>query len=150
MDEKVIKALESIVRLGAILLTQAIEKEQLTPTQVIACDGLVKPWAPGPFKRGDVRTEGGQTWKCAQSHDSTSSPDWTPSSQRALWVPFHTTDPAAARPYIAPTMAEDAYNKGECMTWNDGTVRRAKQDGVVHDPDVLPDAWETVEKPMEV
>lgn len=57
MDEKVIKALESIVRLGAILLTQAIEKEQLTPTQVIACDGLVKPWAPGPFKRGDVRTE---------------------------------------------------------------------------------------------
>ena len=132
MEEKIIKALESVVRLGSILLTQAVEKEQLTPTQVIACDGLVKPWAPGPFTRGDVRTER------------------TPSSQRALWVPFHTTDPTEARPYIAPTMAEDAYQKDEVMLWTDGTVRRSKQDGVVHGPDVLPDAWETVEQPMEV
>ena len=129
MEEKIIKALESVVRLGSILLTQAVEKEQLTPTQVIACDGLVKPWAPGPFTRGDVRTA---------------------SSQRALWVPFHTTDPTEARPYIAPTMAEDAYQKDEVMLWTDGTVRRSKQDGVVHGPDVLPDAWETVEQPMEV
>lgn len=150
MDKKIIKALEGVVRLGSILLTQAVAAEQLTPTQVIACDGLVKPWAPGKFERGDLRTEGGQTWKCVQAHDSTDTPDWTPTTQRALWVPYHTADPAAARPYIAPTMAEDAYNKGECMIWTDGTVRRSKQDGTVHDPDVLPSAWETVELPAEV
>lgn len=150
MGEEVIKALESVVRLGSLLLTQAIEKGQLTPTQIIACDGLVKPWAPGPFTKGDVRTEGGQTWKCVQSHDSTATPDWTPTNTRALWVPYHTTDPTRAKPYIAPTMAEDAYNTGECMIWTDGTVRRAKQDSVVHDPDTLPAAWETVELTLEV
>ena len=55
-----------------------------------------------------------------------------------------TTDPEKARPYIAPTMAEDAYNKGECMIWTDGTIKRANRDGVVHDPDILPVAWDTV------
>lgn len=150
MAADVIKALESVVRLGSILMAQAVEKEQLTPTQIIACEGLVRPWSPGKFVKGDVRTEGGQTWKCVQAHDSAASPEWTPTNTRALWVPYHTTDPATAKPYIPPTMAEDAYNTGECMIWTDGTVRRAKRNAVVHDPAALPEAWETVTPAKEV
>ena len=31
-----------------------------------------------------------------------------------------------------------------CMIWTDGTIKRANRDGVVHDPDILPVAWDTV------
>ena len=137
-------ALESTVYLNRILLGNAVKAGSLTPTQVMACDALVEPWAPGVFEAGDVRADGGQIWRCAQGHDSTNNPGWSPVNSRALWVPYHTTDPAKARPYIAPTMAEDTYNKGECMIWTDETVRRALRDGITHGPDVLPDAWELV------
>lgn len=137
-------ALESTVYLNRILLGNAVKAGSLTPTQVMACDALVEPWAPGVFAVGDVRSDGGQIWRCAQGHDSSENPGWSPVNSRALWVPYHTTDPAKARPYIAPTMAEDTYNKGECMVWTDETVRRALRDGITHGPDVLPDAWELV------
>ena len=32
---------------------------------------------------------------------------------RDRWVPYHTTDPKKAKPFIQPTMAEDSYQKGE-------------------------------------
>lgn len=137
-------ALESAVYLNRILLESAVKAGSLTPTQIVACDGLVEPWAPGVFVPGDVRSDEEQIWRCIQGHDSSNNPSWKPDNTRALWVPYHTTDPAKARPYIAPTMADDAYNKGECMVWTDGTVKRSKRDAVVHGPDVLPDAWETV------
>lgn len=136
--------LESAVRLNRILMENALKAGNLTPTQIIACDGLVEEWSPGSFERGDVRKEGGQVWKCCQTHDSTENPDWTPTSQRALWVPYHSKDPAHARPYVAPTMAEDAYQTDEVMLWTDGWIYRCKQDGTVHDPSVLPQAWEQV------
>ncbi len=137
-------ALESAVYLNRILLNNAAKAGSLTPTQIVACDGLVEPWAPGGFAAGDIRSEGGHIWHCIQGHDSTGNPEWKPTNARALWAPYHTTDPAKARPYIAPTMAEDAYNKGECMVWTDGNVYRCKRDATVHDPATLPDAWELV------
>ena len=137
-------ALESAVYLNRILLENAVKAGSLTPTQIVACDGLVEPWAPGIYSPGDICADGGTVWRCIQPHDSTANPDWTPTNARVLWVPYHTTDPEKARPYIAPTMAEDAYNKGECMIWTDGTIKRANRDGVVHDPDILPVAWDTV------
>ena len=137
-------ALESAVYLNRILLNNAAKAGSLTPTQIVACDGLVEPWAPGGFAAGDIRSEGGHIWRCIQGHDSTGNPEWKPTNARALWAPYHTTDPAKARPYIAPTMAEDAYNKGECMIWTDENIYRCRQDATVHGPDTLPDAWEQV------
>lgn len=138
------KGLESAVRLNRILMESAMKAGSLTPTQIIACDGLVEDWAPSVFEAGDVRNEGSQTWRCIQGHDSTTTPDWTPTKSRALWVPYHSKDPAHARGYVAPTMAEDTYNKGECMVWTDGTIQRALRDSVDRGPDILPDAWELV------
>ena len=126
--------LESAVRLNRILMENALKAGNLTPTQIIACDGLVEEWSPGSFERGDVRKEGGQVWKCCQTHDSTANPDWTPTSQRALWVPYHSKDPA------------HAYQTDEVMLWTDGWIYRCKQNGTVHDPSVLPQAWEQVSK----
>lgn len=138
----IIKTLESVVRLGRILMEKSLAEDKLTATEIIACDGLVMPWSPGKYAVGDVRTEAGQTWKCVQAHDSSATPDWTPTATRALWVPYHTKDPKQARPWVAPTMAQDAYYTDEVMLWTNGHVMRAKQDAVVHDPGVLPGAWE--------
>lgn len=137
-------ALESTVYLNRILLANTVKAGGLTPTQVIACADLVEEWAPGVFETNDVRSNAGQIWHCAQGHDSTNNPGWSPANSRALWVPYHATDPKKARPYIAPTMAEDTYNKGECMVWTDGTVQRSLRDGVTHGPDILPNDWEVV------
>ena len=137
-------ALESAVYFNRLMFNNAVKSGNLTPTQIVACDGLVEPWAPGVFAAGDVRSYGNQICRCIQGHDSTNNPDWTPTNARALWVPYHTTDPEKARPYIAPTMADDAYNKGECMIWTDENIYRCQQDATVHGPDTLPNAWEQV------
>ena len=138
------KGLESAIRLNRILMNSSIQSGALTPTQIIACDGLVEDWAPGAFTVGAVRNHAGQTWECCQAHDSAANPDWAPGAVPALWRPYHSSDPAYARPYVAPSGAHDAYQTGEVMLWSDGQIYRAKQDALVYAPDVLPDAWEVV------
>lgn len=114
------KGLESAIRLNRILMLQTLQAGKLTPTQIIACDGLLEEWAPGTYKVGDVRNFAGQTWQCCQDHDSTETPDWTPTAAPALWAAYHAADPAHARPWVAPTGAHDAYQAGEVMVWTDG------------------------------
>lgn len=117
----------------------------LTDNQVLEVSELFPAWEPGTYEVGEVRNHGGQTWRCVQAHDSTATPDWAPGSVAALWAPYHAADPAYARPWIAPTGAHDAYQKGECMVWTDGAVYRCLTDGTVHDPAALPGSWEAVD-----
>lgn len=97
------RGLESAIRLNKILMGASIKADTLTPTQIIACDGLVDDWAPGSYAVGDVRNYAGQTWRCCQAHDSTSSPEWTPGAEAALWAPYHASEAAYARPWVAPS-----------------------------------------------
>ena len=136
--------LESAIRLNRILMQQTLQAGKLTPTQIIACDGLVEEWAPGTYKVGDVRNYAGQTWRCCQDHDSTQTTDWTPAAAPSLWAVYHAADPAHARPWVAPTGAHDAYQAGEVMVWTDGKTYLCKQDSTVHDPATLPAAWEVL------
>lgn len=138
------RGLESAIRLNKILMGASIKADALTPTQIIACDGLVDDWTPGSYAVGDVRNYAGQTWRCCQAHDSTSSPEWAPGAEAALWAPYHASKAAYARPWVAPSGAHDAYQSGEVMLWTDGAIYRCKQDAVVHDPGALPSAWECV------
>lgn len=138
------KGLESAIRLNRILMGASIKAGNLTPTQIIACDGLVEDWTPGNYAVDDVRNYNGQTWRCCQAHDSTSSPDWAPGAVAALWAPYHASEAAYARPWTAPTGAHDAYQSGEVMVWTDGATYQCKQDATVHDPDTLPTAWELI------
>lgn len=142
-----LEALESAVRLNRMVLLEKITAGDLTPTQVIACDGLVEAWTPGVYTVGEARRHRGQTWRCCQGHDSTANPAWAPGAEgtEALWAAYHTMDPARARPWVAPTGAHDAYQTGECMVWSSGAVYRCTADGVVHGPDTRPEAWEAVE-----
>ncbi len=126
---------------------QAVEADlaegRLSADEVLRDSVLIRKWKPGVYALGDVRTSRGQTWRCCQGHDSTGDPTWEPGAVPALWAPYHATDPALARPWVAPTGAHDAYQKGEVMVWKEG-IYRAKADGMVYDPLVYPDGWEFV------
>ncbi len=52
------------------------------------------------------------------------------------------TSPVAMKAVAASSTAMTAV--AACMIWTDGTIKRANRDGVVHDPDILPVAWDTV------
>lgn len=98
----------------------------LTADQAISVIELYDTWSTGAYNAGDIRSAnyGGfqQLWKCRQAHDTDTYPDITPSGSawRTFWIPFHGTTPETAQPWVAPTMAEDAYKAGEYMIWTDG------------------------------
>lgn len=137
-------ALEAVVRLARIQAQAAAST--MSDNEVLSVAVLYPEWAPGDYDVGDVCNHGGQTWQCVQTHDSTATPDWSPGAVAALWAPYHASAPLYARPWIAPTGAHDAYQTGECMIWTDGQTYRCLQDTVVHDPGVLPAAWEIIKE----
>ncbi len=126
------------------LLARTARKEARTAAanEVIDLAPLLKLWQEGTHAVGDVVTYAGAPYKCAQAHDSTGNPDWTPDKVPALWAPCHATDRAHALPWQAPTGAQDAYQTGEWMLWTDGFAYRCTRDATVWGPDTLPGAWE--------
>ena len=102
---------------------------------------LFRPWAMGAYVIGDLRNYNGCPVRCVQAHNSTGNPAWTP-DVASLWAEYHGTSVDTARPYKAPTGAQDAYQKDEYIIWTDGKVYRCKQNACVWDPAALPSAWE--------
>jgi hypothetical protein len=98
---------------------------------------VIRAWTPGAYVVGDVRMYDGIPYKCVQAHDG----EWTPDTTPALWMQYHGTSAATARPWIAPTGAHDMYKSGEYMIWTDGTVYRCLTD-TVYSPVDYAQAWE--------
>jgi len=121
---------------------QAMAYEQALPANdLIDISPLLRPWKPGLHQAGEVVTHDGAPYRCAQTHDSTGNPDWTPDTTPALWAPYHATDAAHALPWQAPTGAQDAYKRGEWMVWPDGKRYECAADSAVWGPDVRPEDW---------
>ena len=91
---------------------------------------------------GVVASYDGAPYRCAQTHDSTGNPDWSPDKTPALWAPYHATDAAHALPWQAPTGAQDAYKRGEWMVWKDGKRYKCVAQTTVWGPDVRAEDWE--------
>lgn len=93
------------------------------------------------YAAGDVRTYGGQPWKCVQGHAHHGEPGWEPGAAASLWAAFHATDAAHALPLVQPTGAHDMYKAGEYMIYTDGVTYRAKMD-TAYSPEEYAQAWE--------
>lgn len=131
--------------IGMLMARQAralAEKEATPANDVIDLCPLLRAWKPDVHAAGDVVAYEGAPYRCAQAHDSTATPDWTPESTPALWSPYHATDAAHALPYRAPTGAQDAYLRDEWMRWTDGQAYRCTAVSTVWGPDVRPEDWE--------
>lgn len=115
----------------------------MTADEVIQCRALAGEWKPGAYQVGDVRCLDGTPFRCAQAHDSSENPDWSPGQAPALWVPYHGAGPETALPWTAPTGAHDLYKQGECMVWTDGRTMRAARD-TNFSPEEAPGDWEEV------
>lgn len=116
----------------------------LTDDNVLEVAALFPAWTPGGYDVGDVRNHTGQVWQCCQGHDSRPNPGWEPGTVPALWSPYHASDARLARPWVKPTGAQDAYQKGEVMIWTDETIYRSKLDANVHNPGEYLQGWEIV------
>lgn len=104
---------------------------------------LIAPWQPGRYAADDVREYQGAPYRCIQAHDSGASPDWTPAAAPALWAQYHGTGPDSARPYVAPSGAQDMYRAGEWALW-EGAAYRCTAD-TAYSPGEYPAAWEAAQ-----
>lgn len=144
--------LEAALRSARMTFVDEAAAGDRTGTEIIACEELLPAWSKegpkgdGGHEAGEACTHAGQAWKCCQAHNTTNNPDIEPGQSPAHWAPYHTTDPAKAKPFVQPTGAHDTYMKGEVCLWTDDTVRRSKVDNNAYSPEDYPDNWETVEE----
>lgn len=138
-------AMQAAVFAARLTMNDEIKAGKRTGTDVVECEALFEAWEPGKFEKGDVRIHDGQVWRCCQPHDNKNNPDIAPGKSPAQWVPYHTTNPAKAKPFIQPTMAEDSYQKGEVCLWTDGKVYRSiLETANTYSPSAYPQGWEVV------
>ena len=103
---------------------------------------ILRKWTPGNYVVGDVRVYNGIPYKCIHTHDSTGNETWNP-SVASLWMQYHGTSIETARPWVAPTMAEDIYKTGEYMIWTDGFIYKCLSN-TNFSPTDYPSAWERI------
>lgn len=144
--------LEAALRSARMTFVSEAEAGDRTGTEIIACEDLLPAWTKegpdgdGSHEVNEACTHSGQSWRCCQAHNTKNNPDIEPGKSPAQWVPYHTTDPKKAKPFIQPTMAEDSYQKGEVCLWTDGKVYRSiKEDANAYSPEAYPQGWEVVE-----
>lgn len=97
-------------------------------------------WTPDNYLVGANRLYSGYPYRCVQSHDSTPNPSWTPSSNPALWAPYHATTPEQALPWYSPTGQQDMYLANEWMIFSDGEYYKCLVN-TTFTPTELPSAW---------
>lgn len=144
-------ALEAALRSTRINALNEIALGERTGTEVIACEELLPAWSKegpngdGSHELGEPCTHAGQAWTCCQAHNTNNNPDIEPGKSPAQWAPYHTKDPAKAKPFIQPTGAHDAYLTGEVCLWTDGKVYRSIMETAnAYSPEAYPTGWEVV------
>lgn len=119
---------------------------EMAGTEIIAEEGKVPSWDPKKDYSGWLPgwpvSDEGQVWTLLQPHNAANYLG-RPSTLRALWGLTHTTDPAKAKPWVAPNGTSGLYAAGECCTRNGGTYRSTHNDNP-YAPDEYPDWWESV------
>lgn len=92
--------------------------------------------------------DGEQVFKLLQPHDASHYPGTRPATAPALWSVMHTTDPARAKPWLAPNGTSGLYAAGEVCTDPDAedptTIYRSKVDDNAYSPSAYAQNWETV------
>ena len=120
---------------------------EMTGTEIIAEEGKVPAWDPAKdytkWAAGWPVADEGQVWILLQPHNAAHYTG-RPSSLRALWGLTHTTDPAMAKPWVAPFGTSGLYMTGECCTEN-GSTYRSTLDNNAYSPIEYPARWEPVE-----
>lgn len=118
----------------------------MTGTEIIAEEEKVPAFDPkkdySAWPVGSPVADEEQIWLLIQPYNAAHY-DGRPSALRALWGLAHTTDPAKAKPFVAPYGTSGLYKAGECCTENGGTYRSI-QDSNPYAPSEYLQWWEEV------
>lgn len=86
----------------------------LTDEQGIELINLFEPWMLKSYVVGDRTRYGDKLYRCVQAH--TSQSDWMPNISPALWTVVSVEEWSQ---WVQPIGAQDAYNTGDKVTYND-------------------------------
>lgn len=86
----------------------------LTDEQGIELINLFEPWMLKSYVVGDRIRYGDKLYRCVQAHISQS--DWMPNILPALWTVVSVEEWSQ---WVQPIGAQDAYNTGDKVTYND-------------------------------
>ena len=119
--------------------------QSLTDEQALEVAAVYPKYKTGKaYAEGELFTYGTnavgdpQLYRVAQAH--TSSEEWTPDANPALYTPIGLTE-SGYPVWSQPTGAHDAYNTGDVVDYN-GTLYKSLIDGNVYSPDAYPAGWE--------
>lgn len=131
-------------RRQALVLQESAQS--MTGTEIIDHEVNVPAFNPqkdySTWPAGSPVSDEGQVWTLIQPHNAAHYAG-RPSSLRSLWGLAHTTNPAKAKPFVAPYGTSGLYMVGECCTEN-GSAYRSKQDNNYYAPSEYPQWWEEV------
>lgn len=123
----------------------------MTGTEIIAEETDIPAWKASKdytkWPAGSPVTDEGQVWLLLIPHNSAHYAG-RPAGLRALWGLAHTTDPAKAKPWVAPYGTSGLYAVGECCTYPaaDGTTHVFRN---LHDGNEYPPLMMNVESRWE-
>lgn len=130
----------------AAALDLAARAPGMTGTAIIAEQEHIPAWREDAVYTdahiGFPVQDDGQVYTILQPHTPAHNPGVRPVSLPAIYSIKHTTDPAKAKPYVAPNGQSGMYMTGDCCT-EDGVVYRSLVDNNVWAPSEHPDGWET-------
>lgn len=111
--------------------------DSLPDDEALTVAALFPHWAEGTaYKTGDRICYLDTLYRCVQGH--TSQEDWTPARTPALWVVVSVEEWPE---WVQPTGAQDAYNKGDKVTYK-AVHYISTIDGNVWSPTAYPAGWE--------
>lgn len=141
--ERVLQRERNRGRLAALDLAK--RAPEMDGTAIIAEEDHVPAWSEAAVYTAEMVgypvRDNGQVYTILQPHTPAHNPGVRPADLPAIYSIKHTTDPAKAKPYMAPNGTSGVYNTGDCCT-DAGHVHRSKIESNVWSPAAYPDGWE--------
>ena len=135
-------------------LDLASRASSLDGTAIIAEEDHIPLWREDAAYTADMIgwpvQDNGQVYTILQAHTPANNPGSRPADLPAIYSRQNTSDPARAKPWMAPAGTSGVYLLGNCAV-DDGHVWRSTFDGSnVWQPTAYPAAWEDLGPVEEV
>ena len=128
----------------AAALNLAVRAPEMTGTAIIAEQDHVPVWNENAVYKvehiGFPVQDDDQVYTILQPHTPAHNPGSRPADLPAIYSIKHTTDPAKAKPYMAPNGTSGMYMTGDCCTYN-GRVWCSDQDNNIWVPGTVGVKW---------
>lgn len=132
----------------AAALNLAARAPEMNGTAIIAEQSHVPAWHEDAVYTaahvGFPVQDDGQVYTILQPHTPAHNPGFRPVDLPAIYSIKHTTDPARAKPYVAPNGISGVYMLDECCVMG-GRVYQSLFNDNAYSPEAWPQGWKEVQ-----